>query len=126
MIRHFVVVPIVVALVALGTTLAVRRCANILRSWGSLTRSLVVVAFITAAIPLLRQVLYDVGLSMRWIYATEATALYGFVFAFSALWQLLADGLRRWLLVILVPIAFSDWIMETFALLVWSIRGFAP
>jgi len=126
MIRHFAVVPVVVAVVAVGTTLAVRRYANILRSRGSLARALVVVALIAAAIPLLGQVLYDVGLSMRWIYGLEAVALYVFVFAFSALWQLTASGSRRWLLVILALIAFSNWLIETFALLVWSVRGFAP
>jgi hypothetical protein len=126
MIRHFVVVPVVVAVVALGTTLAVRRYADIFRSRGSLAPALVVVALITAALPLLGQGLYDVGLSMRWIYGLEAAALYIFVFAFSALWQLTARGSRRWLIVILAPIAFSNWLIETFALLVWSVRGFSP
>jgi hypothetical protein len=126
MIRHFAVVPIVAAVVAVGTTLAVRRYANMFRSRGTLAPALVVVALITAAIPLLGQVFYDVGLSMRWIYGLEAAALYVFVFAFSALWQLTAGGSRRWLLVILAPIAFSNWLIETFALLVWSVRGFSP
>jgi len=126
MIRHFAVVPVVVAVVALGTTFAVRRYANIFRSQGSLAPALVVVALITAAIPLLGQALYDVGLSMQWIYGLEAAALYIFVFAFSALWQLTAARSRRWLLVILAPIAFSNWLIETFALLVWSVRGFSP
>jgi hypothetical protein len=126
MIRHFVVVPVVIAVVALGTTIATRRYANIFRSRGWLAGALVVVALITAAIPLLGQALYDLGLSMRWIYGLEAAALYVFVLAFSALWQLTAGGWWRWLLVVLVPIAFSNWLVKTFALLAWSIRGFAP
>lgn len=126
MIRHFAVVPVVVAAVAFGTTLAVRRYANMFRSRGPLARALVVTALITAAIPLLAQIFYDLGVSMGWIYGLEAAALYVFVFAFSVLWQLTAGGWRRWLLAVLVPIAFSNWLIETFTLLVWSVRGFAP
>jgi len=118
-----VVVPVVTAVVALGTTLVARRYSNIFRS---LARALVVIALIAAAIPLLDQILYDLGLSMRWIHRVEAAALYLFVFAFSALWQLTAGGWWRWLLMVLVPIAFYSWLVEAFALLAWSVRGFAP
>jgi len=120
MIRHFVVVPVVIAAVALATVFAVRRYSNIFRL---LARALVIIALITAAIPLLDQILYDLGLS---VYGLEAAALYLFVFALSSLWQLTAGGWRRWLLVVLIPFAFSNWLIETFALLAWSIRGFAP
>jgi hypothetical protein len=82
-------------------------------------------ALIAAMVPNSQQWIYERGASMPLIDALEQASYFVFAFALTGAW-ILIDGWKRWLLLLLVPLALLQRLAWTFALLVWSVRGFAP
>ena len=125
MLRHFAVLPVAIA-IALATMLILNYFPGLAARRRVVLPIAVILVLVTAAVPHTGQRLYDLGFSIALIDQVETASLYVFVFAFSITWRLLASDRRRWFLIALLPVAFFNWFAGTFALLVWSIRGFGP
>lgn len=123
MLLHFAVLPIT-AVVVLITTLLFSRYSGARAGRGRLLWGLIPLAVLTALVPNAGQRMYDLGFSTPVIDRLEMAGLYLFVFTFTGAWTLIGRDRRRWLLIVLVPVAFFEWLKGTWTFLVWSIWGF--
>ena len=86
----------------------------------------IVIAVMAALVPNSRQWLYDRGMSGSLFDLVSNGSVFVFVFATTGAWVLIGRRRIRWLLLALVPIAFLEPLLWTFAYFLWSRGGFAP
>jgi len=87
---------------------------------------LVSVAVVAAVIPNIGQQLYDQGFSFSVIDVLNVGSYLVFAVAVIGAWRILKDSRVKWLLLVLIPVAYCQPLLWAFAQLSWSIGGFAP
>src|SRR4051812_35187723 len=105
--------------------------AAVNRLGGSRYRSRAVIATLVVASALATagtnssQVLLDLGLAFTAVDVIEAASYFVFGFTITAAWALLKPSRLRWMLLLLIPIAFADPLHWGYRLLSWAIRRLA-
>jgi hypothetical protein len=123
--------PVMLSIAAVGigvatSTLVVSRLPMLKARRGAFLAALVIASIASALFANVTQLLYDIGLSLRAIDALHLLSYLIFGFAISIAFGVLADSKTKWLLVLLVPVAFAQPILFIVTLVGWSINGFAP
>jgi len=83
-------------------------------------------AVVAAVIPNIGQQLYDQGLSFTVIDVLNAGSYLVFAVALIGAWRILKGSRAKWLLLVLIPVAYFQPLLWAFAQLSWSIGGFGP